>query len=98
MANRDKRAMVFPVKRLVELGFDVLATEGTAEVLRRNGVAATVVRKHVTARARRRADDRDRILAGEVDLIINTPFGTGPAGLETATRSAPPPCGAASRA
>src|SRR5581483_5699805 len=38
VANRDKRHMVFPVKRLSDLGFEVLATDGTAEVLRRNGV------------------------------------------------------------
>src|SRR6476659_5259208 len=38
VANRDKRAMIFPVKRLIDLGFSVLATEGTAAVLRRNGV------------------------------------------------------------
>ena len=31
VANRDKRAMIFPVKRLAELGFTVYATEGTAE-------------------------------------------------------------------
>src|SRR5204862_7704280 len=41
VANRDKRAMVFPVKRLADLGFEVMATDGTAEVLRRNGVAST---------------------------------------------------------
>ncbi len=40
IANRDKRAMIFPVKRLAELGFDVIATEGTAETLRRAGVQA----------------------------------------------------------
>ena len=39
VANRDKRAMIFPVKRLADLGFEIVATEGTAEVLRRNGVA-----------------------------------------------------------
>src|SRR5690606_13191801 len=37
VANRDKRSMVFPVKRLVDLGFTVVATAGTADVLRRNG-------------------------------------------------------------
>ena len=37
--------MIFPVKRLADLGFEILATEGTAEVLRRNGVQRTVVRK-----------------------------------------------------
>ena len=45
VANRDKRAMIFPVKRLVDLGFTILATSGTAEVLRRNGIEAKVVRK-----------------------------------------------------
>ena len=58
VANRDKRPMIFPVKRLADLGFEILATEGTAEVLRRNGVAATVVRKHSEGPGRRRADDR----------------------------------------
>ena len=56
VANGDKRAMVFPIKRLADLGFEIVATEGTAEVLRRNGVAATVVRKYFEGRARRRAD------------------------------------------
>ena len=35
VANRDKRSLVFPVKRLADLGFEILATSGTAEVLRR---------------------------------------------------------------
>ena len=46
VANVDKRHMVFPIKRLADLGYEILATQGTAEVLRRNGVDATVVRKH----------------------------------------------------
>ncbi|MGH4011227.1 MAG: carbamoyl-phosphate synthase large subunit, partial [Pseudonocardiaceae bacterium] len=46
VANRDKRAMVFPAKRLADLGFEVLATRGTANTLRRNGIPCTVVRKH----------------------------------------------------
>ena len=46
MANRDKRSMIFPIKVLADLGFEILATQGTADVLRRNGVHATVVRKH----------------------------------------------------
>ena len=45
IANRDKRAAIFPVKRLSDLGFRVLATEGTAQVLRRNGVNAEIVGK-----------------------------------------------------
>ena len=79
VANRDKRAMIFPVKRLADLGFEVLATEGTAQVLRRNGVLATVVRKHSDGTG----EDGEptivqRILAGEVDVIVNTPWGVGP--------------------
>jgi carbamoyl-phosphate synthase large subunit len=81
VANRDKRAMVFPVKRLADLGFDIWATSGTAEVLRRNGVRAKVVRKQSEGPGpANEAGDREpsvvtRILDGEVDLIVNTPFG-----------------------
>ena len=74
VANRDKRAMLFPVKRLADLGFEVLATEGTAEVLRRNGVVTRVVGKHSQGRG---DDVVPLILAGEVDLVLNTPFGVG---------------------
>ncbi|MHA6794851.1 carbamoyl-phosphate synthase large subunit [Pseudonocardia bannensis] len=78
MADRDKRAMVFPARRLADLGFEVLATEGTAEVLRRHGIEATVVRKH-SERATGAETIVDRILAGDVDLIVNTPYGnSGP--------------------
>ena len=45
VANRDKRHMIFPVKRLADLGFEILATSGTASVLKRNGVEAKVIRK-----------------------------------------------------
>jgi carbamoyl-phosphate synthase large subunit len=77
IANRDKRAMIFPVKRLSDLGFEIWATEGTAQVLRRNGIRATVVRKHSAGPG---ADGEptavSRILGGEVDLIVNTPSGS----------------------
>ena len=49
VANRDKRSLVFPVKRLADLGFRVLATGGTAEMLRRNGIPCDEVRKHFEA-------------------------------------------------
>jgi carbamoyl-phosphate synthase large subunit len=76
VADGDKRAMVFPVKRLADLGFEVLATAGTARVLRRNGIPSTVVRKHSSGRG---PDGEptivDRITAGEVDMVVNTPSG-----------------------
>ncbi|GAA1173744.1 carbamoyl-phosphate synthase large subunit [Pseudonocardia alaniniphila] len=75
IADRDKRAMVFPALRLAALGFELLATEGTADILRRNGVATTVVRKHFEGGE----TIIDMVLAGEVDMIINTPYGnSGP--------------------
>ncbi|HEY3924535.1 MAG TPA: carbamoyl-phosphate synthase large subunit [Acidothermaceae bacterium] len=79
VANRDKRAIIFPVKRLADLGFEILATQGTAEVLRRNGVISTVVRKHSDGPG---PDGEptivQQILAGDVDMIVNTPWGVGP--------------------
>ena len=75
VANRDKRALVFPVKRLADLGFEVLATKGTADVLGRNGIPCTVVRKYFEGSEPGRANIVDLILAGRVDMIINTPYG-----------------------
>jgi carbamoyl-phosphate synthase large subunit len=46
VADRDKRAIVLPVVRLQQLGFTILATVGTAEILSRNGIQAEVVRKY----------------------------------------------------
>ncbi len=81
VANRDKRSLVFPVKRLADLGFRVLATEGTAEMLRRNGIPCDEVRKHFEEPQPGRPEMSavDAIRAGEVDMVINTPFGnSGP--------------------
>jgi carbamoyl-phosphate synthase large subunit len=81
VANRDKRSLVFPVKRLADLGFRVLATAGTAEMLRRNGIPCDEVRKHFEppGDGRPAASAVDAIRAGEIDMVINTPYGnSGP--------------------
>ncbi|MGV1086472.1 MAG: carbamoyl-phosphate synthase large subunit [Mycobacterium sp.] len=81
VANRDKRSLVFPVKRLADLGFQILATEGTAEMLRRNGIPCEVVRKHFEepGAGRPAMTAIDAINAGKVGMVINTPFGnSGP--------------------
>src|SRR6185436_15598709 len=76
VANRDKRAMVFPMKRLADLGFHLIATKGTADVLRRNGIHASVVRKHSEGRGPNGEPTIvERISAGEVGMVINTPSG-----------------------
>jgi carbamoyl-phosphate synthase large subunit len=81
MANRDKRTMIFPIKRLADLGFEVLATQGTAEVLRRNGITATVVRKHFEGEGPHGEKTTVQLIAdGEIDLIVNTPHGSAGGG------------------
>ncbi|HKX67538.1 MAG TPA: carbamoyl-phosphate synthase large subunit [Intrasporangium sp.] len=77
VANRDKRAMLFPVKRLVDLGFTILATAGTAAVLKRNGIEATLVRK-LTERTGEHAGEKsivELIQGGTVQMVVNTPSG-----------------------
>jgi carbamoyl-phosphate synthase large subunit len=79
VANRDKRAIVFPIKRLADLGFTVLATAGTAETLRRHGIEVTLVAKHFEATAAGERTSLDLIRDGEIDLVLNTPYGnSGP--------------------
>lgn len=78
VADRDKRAMIFPIKRLHDLGFELFATSGTADVLRRNGVAVTEVRKHSEGLGPfGEPTIVDQIMNQEIDLIINTPHGRG---------------------
>ncbi len=101
MANRDKRHMIFPIKVLADHGFEILATKGTADVLRRNGVETTVVRKHFEGEGPAGEQTTVQlILAGEIDLVINTPHGPPAVAqhVSTATRSAPRPCAPTSRA
>ncbi|MDX6321120.1 MAG: carbamoyl-phosphate synthase large subunit, partial [Propionibacteriaceae bacterium] len=76
VANRDKRSVIFPVKRLADLGFEIVATAGTASMLRRHGVVVTSVRKF--SQGTGPAGEKtvvQAILDGEVDLIFNTPHG-----------------------
>lgn len=76
VANRDKRAMVFPIKRLADLGFAILATAGTGIVLRRHGVDCEIVPKHYEGPEAGR-DAVTLINDGDVALVINTPQGSG---------------------
>ncbi|CAD5998401.1 carbamoyl-phosphate synthase large subunit [Agreia sp. COWG] len=78
VSDRDKRAIVLPVLRLLELGFDILATTGTAEVLNRNGITAKIVRKYSEG-ASTNSDEPtvvDLINRNEVDIVVNTPSGS----------------------
>ncbi|HIW96728.1 MAG TPA: carbamoyl-phosphate synthase large subunit, partial [Candidatus Corynebacterium gallistercoris] len=74
VANRDKRTLIMPIQRLKSLGFTILATHGTAGMLRRNGVECEVVAKVSDAVAAEERGEEpmrtisDYIRDGEVDL------------------------------
>ncbi|RDH99288.1 carbamoyl-phosphate synthase large subunit [Curtobacterium sp. AG1037] len=71
VADTDKRQVVLPVHRLQQLGFTITATEGTAEVLRRNGIEVTLVGKYSEGGE----SVVDLLARDEVDIVINTPSG-----------------------
>ena len=77
IGNRDKRHAVWPIKRLADLGFRILATSGTASVLRRNGVTVQEVMK-LSQRPEGSMEPSivELIMDGHIDLIFNTPQGT----------------------
>ncbi|MCQ4625253.1 carbamoyl-phosphate synthase large subunit [Corynebacterium sp. CCUG 69979] len=80
VANRDKRAVIFPIQRLFTMGFRIVATGGTAQMLRRNGIDCETALK--ASEVRDGADGKsivDRIYDGEIDMILNTPAGSGSA-------------------
>ncbi|GAA4832251.1 carbamoyl-phosphate synthase large subunit [Garicola koreensis] len=74
VANRDKRGIVMPVKRMADLGFGIVSTGGTADVLRRNGISCEVVRK-IAETPEESGTVLELMEAGRIDLILNTPSG-----------------------
>lgn len=76
VADKDKRSVVLPVLRLSQLGFSIIATEGTAETLARYGISTRIVRKHTDAQGDTLGPSVvDLIAKGEIDIVINTPRG-----------------------
>ena len=67
----DKRSITFLTKKLVELGFRIVATRGTARFLKMNGIVVEEVRKVIQPGP----NILDLILTGEIHLVINTPQG-----------------------
>jgi carbamoyl-phosphate synthase large subunit len=73
VADGDKPAATGIATILHDLGFEIIATRGTARAIRRMGIPVETINKigegppHVV----------DWIERGEVDLVINTPIGTG---------------------
>jgi carbamoyl-phosphate synthase large subunit len=81
--DKEKRGIVFLVKRLIDLGFNIIATKGTANVLKKNGIKADVVNKVYEDRP----NILDYIKDGKIHLIINTPSGRIPREDEVKIRS-----------
>jgi carbamoyl-phosphate synthase large subunit len=86
LADRDKPAGVRAAARLVEQGFDIAATVGTADHLERNGVpvAQRVAKVAAADEIAAHADEEaglptalDLISAGRVQLVVNSPRGRG---------------------
>ncbi|GGE88578.1 carbamoyl-phosphate synthase large subunit [Mycetocola zhadangensis] len=77
VSDRDKRSIVLPILRFQELGYDILATEGTAEILNRNGISARTVRKYSEGDESTLGEPSivELINRHEVDIVINTPSG-----------------------
>ena len=69
--NKDKRAIIFIAKKLRDMGFELIATHGTAKVLLRNGMEPELV----FSIGKGRPTIHDYIKNHAVDLIINTPTG-----------------------
>lgn len=78
LADKDKAQGMAPAKALIDLGFTVLATAGTAGALRKSGIEVTEVRKYSEGQgALGERTIVDLLHAGEIDLVINTPVGRG---------------------
>jgi len=88
LRNRDKRPMIFIIKKLYELGFRILATEGTARTLEINGIRSGVVKKVSEGSP----NVVDLMKQGSVDLIVNTPSSRTPEQDEVAIRSCAVAC------
>jgi carbamoyl-phosphate synthase large subunit len=78
LADKDKSQGIEPAKSLIDLGFTILATTGTAAFLRDAGIVVTEVRKYSEGQgAMGERTIVDLLHAGEIDLVINTPVGRG---------------------
>nr|WP_275433755.1 carbamoyl-phosphate synthase large subunit [Brevibacterium sp. ACRRH] len=74
VADRDKRAAVLPVKKLIDMGFEVICTEGTAAVMARYGIETVAMKKYFELQDGERSI-LDDIAERKIDLVVNVPSG-----------------------
>jgi carbamoyl-phosphate synthase large subunit len=74
LRDQDKTGIIEVANKFISLGFDLVATKGTAESLSKAGVKIRPINKvrdgspHIV----------DAIAAGNIQIVINTPEGSGP--------------------
>lgn len=78
LADKDKKSGVEPARELINLGFRVLTTDGTANFFDSHGVQTVRVRKNSDGTGPLGEPTIVELLnSGEIDLVINTPVGRG---------------------
>jgi carbamoyl-phosphate synthase large subunit len=78
LSDVDKKAAIEPARKLSSLGFEIITTSGTHQLLASEGISSTVVRKHSEGKGPNGEPTAvDLINTGEVNLVINTPLGRG---------------------
>lgn len=75
LADKDKAQAVESARALYELGFKLFATAGTKSTLAKEGIETQLVMKHSEKSEMANESAVDLIESGEINLVINTPFG-----------------------
>ena len=75
LSDKDKESAVPAVRTLFELGFELIATEGTQERLLKDGIEARLIRKVSEKRNPEDISAVELIESGQINLVVNTPFG-----------------------
>ncbi|MEY3089424.1 MAG: hypothetical protein RLZZ208_692 [Actinomycetota bacterium] len=75
LSDKDKESAVPAVRTLFELGFELIATEGTQDRLLKDGIEARLIRKVSEKRNPEDISAVELIESGQINLVVNTPFG-----------------------
>ncbi|MFM9095669.1 MAG: carbamoyl-phosphate synthase large subunit, partial [Actinomycetes bacterium] len=78
IADRDKESMVELIKKLKDLGFNIFASSGTASFIKKYGIESNQLRKHHLGEVEGETTSVQAIRNGDIDLVVNTPYGVGP--------------------
>ena len=78
LSDKDKAAGIGAARELIEMGFQIVATAGTAATLAKQGLDAITVRKHSEGTGPLGEKTIvEQMVSGQIDLVINTPVGRG---------------------